>query len=67
MKICNKFIFSNIPIYFFYRKSGTKNGTTSVQTTPLTKESTATVALVFLLMMPRVVSIAVAPAGAMAL
>ncbi len=50
----------------FYRKIGTSTGTTSVQTTPLTKLRTATVALVFRLMMPSVVSIAVAPAGAMA-
>ena len=51
---------------FDHRKSGTRTGTTRVQMTPLTKASTAVVALVFLLMMPNVVSMAVAPAGAMA-
>ena len=51
---------------FNHRKTGTSTGTRSVQMTPLTKLSTATVALVFLLMMPKVVSMAVAPAGAMA-
>ena len=63
--ICQYFS-SKIPKVFSYRKIGTSTGTTSVQTTPLTKLSTATVALVFLLMIPRVVSMAVAPAGAMA-
>ena len=62
---CQHF-FTKISKILFYRKIGTKTGTRSVQMTPLTKLSTATVASVFLLMMPNVVSIAVAPAGAMA-
>ena len=62
---CQHF-FTKILKFLFYRKIGTRTGTTSVQMTPLTKLSTATVALVFLLMIPSVVSIAVAPAGAMA-
>ena len=59
-------IFSIFRKIFNHRKIGTNTGTSKVQITPLTKLSTATVALVFLLMMPSVVSIAVAPAGAMA-
>ena len=41
-------------------------GTRSVHTMPFTKASTAIVPFVFLLIMPKVVSIEVAPAGAMA-
>ena len=62
---CQHF-FTKIFKFLFYRKIGTRTGTTSVQITPLTKLSTATVALVFLLMIPSVVSMAVAPAGAIA-
>ena len=65
MKFCQHFLQKNC-FFFFYKKIGTRTGTSKVQMTPLTKLSTATVALVFLLMMPSVVSIAVAPAGAMA-
>ena len=57
------FIFIVFP---FYRNSGTKIGTRSVHTMPFTKASTAIVPFVFLLIMPKVVSIEVAPAGAMA-
>ena len=53
-------------IFLFYRNSGTKSGTRSVHTMPFTKASTAIVPFVFLLIMPKVVSIEVAPAGAMA-
>ena len=53
-------------IFLFYRNSGTKIGTRSVHTMPFTKASTAIVPFVFLLIMPKVVSIEVAPAGAMA-
>ena len=64
-EICQHF-FTIFLKLFPYRKIGTKTGTKRVQMTPLTKLSTAMVPLVFLLMMPKVVSIAVAPAGAMA-
>ena len=53
-------------VFLFYRNNGTKIGTRSVHTMPFTKASTAIVPFVFLLIMPKVVSIEVAPAGAMA-
>ena len=62
---CQAF-FDKIFIFLFYRNSGTKSGTRSVHTMPFTKASTAIVPFVFLLIMPKVVSIEVAPAGAMA-
>ena len=60
------YIFYIFFIFLFYRNSGTKSGTRSVHTMPFTKASTAIVPFVFLLIMPKVVSIEVAPAGAMA-